>query len=48
MAFDVFWEPLIELLMGVKQGGHDEMKKGPELRMEYLSSSLVVVLVAVA
>ena len=31
MRFDVFREPLIELVMGVEQCGHNEMQQGPQL-----------------
>ena len=31
MSFNVFAEPLLELVVGVKEGGHDEMEQGPEL-----------------
>lgn len=29
MALNVAGEPLIELIVGVKHGGHDEMEEGP-------------------
>ena len=31
MAFDILGEPVAELVVGVEQGGHDEMKQSPQL-----------------
>jgi hypothetical protein len=31
-TFDVFGEPFVKLVMGIKQCWHDEMQQGPELK----------------
>lgn len=32
VAFDVLGEPLVKLIVGIKQCGHDEVQQGPQLR----------------
>ena len=35
MSLNVLWEPLIELLVGIKQGWHDKMQQRPQLTKKH-------------
>lgn len=43
VALDVLGEPLVKLFMGIKQGGHDEVQQGPQLRDSNNTRSSAVV-----